>query len=62
MSTFIELPRYRHDDGREPVTDWLEAIRDKTTVWLLCGGDKASQAADIRRARKFRADWKLRQQ
>jgi putative addiction module killer protein len=26
----IELFRYQREDGREPVTEWLESIRDKT--------------------------------
>lgn len=30
-------------------------------VILLCGGDKGSQAADIRRAKAFWAEWKQRQ-
>ncbi|WP_455289887.1 type II toxin-antitoxin system RelE/ParE family toxin [Cupriavidus necator] len=25
----IELLRYRREDGREPFTDWLDAVRDK---------------------------------
>jgi putative addiction module killer protein len=25
----IELFRYRRDDGREPFTEWLDALRDK---------------------------------
>lgn len=25
----FELLRYQRDDGREPVTDWLESLRDK---------------------------------
>ncbi len=25
----IELFRYQRDDGREPFTDWLSALRDK---------------------------------
>jgi putative addiction module killer protein len=32
-----------------------------TFVILLCGGDKASQAKDIERAKEFWADWKRRQ-
>ena len=27
----FEVLRYRTDDGRQPFTDWLESIRDKTT-------------------------------
>lgn len=105
----MELVRYRREDGAEPFTDWLGALRDKTAqarvrvrllriaagnfgdcqsvgegvselrihegpgyrvyfgrhgktlVILLCGGDKASQPADIRRAKEFWADWKRRQ-
>lgn len=30
-------------------------------VVLLCGGSKKSQAADIRKAREFWADWRRRQ-
>ena len=33
----------------------------KVLVVLLCGGDKRSQAADIKRAQEFWADWKRRQ-
>ena len=105
----IELIRYQREDKREPFTQWLEAIRDKTAqarvrvrlrqlqagnfgdsepvgegvselrihigagyrayvarhgtaiVLLLCGGDKASQAADIKRAKAYFADWKRSQ-
>lgn len=105
----IELIRYQREDKREPFTQWLQAIRDKTAqarvrvrlrqleagnfgdiepvgegvselrihvgagyrayvarhgpaiVLLLCGGDKASQAADIKRAKAYFADWKRSQ-
>lgn len=33
----------------------------KTVVLLLCGGDKGSQAADIKRAKDLWAEWKRRQ-
>jgi len=33
----------------------------KTVVILLCGGDKSSQAADIKRAKDFWSEWKRRQ-
>lgn len=33
----------------------------KALVLLLCGGDKGSQAADIKRARGLWAEWKRRQ-
>ena len=33
----------------------------KTVVLLLCGGDKGSQTADIKRAKELWADWKWRQ-
>jgi len=32
-----------------------------SVVVLLCGGDKSSQAADIKRAKDFWAEWKRRQ-
>ena len=105
----IELFRYQRDDGREPFTDWLSALRDKvaqaririrwrqvqagnfgdcepvgegvielrvhvgagyrvycgrhgkTVVLLLCGGDKGSQVADIKRAKELWSEWKRRQ-
>lgn len=105
----IELLRYQRDDGREPFTEWLNALRDKiaqarirvrlrqveagnfgdiepvgdgvselrihvgagfrvycgrhgkTVVILLCGGDKGSQAADIKRAKALWSEWKRRQ-
>lgn len=33
----------------------------KTVVLLLCGGDKGSQAADIKRAKELWLEWKRRQ-
>jgi putative addiction module killer protein len=33
----------------------------KTVVLLLCGGDKASQARDIKQAKELWAQWKRRQ-
>ncbi|KWI50544.1 addiction module killer protein [Burkholderia pseudomultivorans] len=30
MLSKFELLRYRRDDGREPFTEWLNAVRDKT--------------------------------
>jgi putative addiction module killer protein len=33
----------------------------KSFVILLCGGDKGSQAADIKRAKTYWAEWKRRQ-
>lgn len=105
----IELYRYQREDGREPFTEWLEAVRDKvaqarirvrlrqvqagnfgdaepvgegvielrvhvgagyrvycgrhgkSVVLLLCGGDKGSQAADIKRAKELWSEWKRRQ-
>jgi putative addiction module killer protein len=105
----IEVFRYQRDDGREPFTEWLNAVRDKvaqarirvrlrqvqagnfgdcepvgegvmelrvhvgagyrvylgrhgkTVVLLLCGGDKRSQPADIKRAKELWSEWKRRQ-
>ncbi len=105
----IELLRYQREDGREPFTEWLNALRDKAAqarirlrlrqveagnfgdsrpvgegvielrvhvgagyrvyfgrhgmavVLLLCGGDKGSQAADIRQAKALWNEWKRRQ-
>lgn len=105
----IELFRYQREDGLEPLTEWLSALRDKvaqarirvrlrqvqagnfgdiepvgdgvselrihvgagyrvycarhgkTVVILLCGGDKGSQSADIKRAKEFWLEWKRRQ-
>jgi putative addiction module killer protein len=105
----IELYRYQREDGGEPVTEWLDGLRDKiaqarirvrlrqlqagnfgdaepvgegvgelrihvgagyrvyfgrhgkAVVILLCGGDKSSQAADIKRAKAWWLDWKRRQ-
>lgn len=104
-----EVFRYQSVDGQEPVTDWLQSLRDKqaqakvrirlkrleagnfgdceqvgegvlelrehlgagyrvyfgrhgqTIVILLCGGTKKTQAADIRMAKEYWADWKRRQ-
>lgn len=42
---------YRVDYGRH----------GKTVVQLLCGGDKGSQAADIKRAKELWLEWKRRQ-
>jgi putative addiction module killer protein len=105
----IEILRYQRDDGREPFTEWLDALRDKAAqarirvrlrqvqagnfgdcepvgsgvielrvhvgagyrvycgrrgqavVILLCGGDKGSQATDIKRAIELWSEWKGRQ-
>ena len=105
----IELLRYQAEDKTEPVTEWLNSLRDKQAqarlrvrlrrleagnfgdcdtvgegvfelreqvgagyriylgrhgqklVILLCGGDKKSQAADIKTAKRFWAIWKRRQ-
>lgn len=105
----IELLRYQSEDETEPVTEWLNGLRDKQAqarlrvrlrrlesgnfgdcdavgegvfelrehmgsgyriylgrhgqklVILLCGGDKKSQAADIKTAKRFWAIWKRRQ-
>lgn len=34
---------------------------DQAIVILLCGGDKKSQAGDIRATKEYWADWKRRQ-
>jgi putative addiction module killer protein len=105
----VDVLRYQKDDGREPLTEWLSAVRDKTAqaririrlrqlevgnfgdcapvgegvielrihlgagyrvycgqhgktvVILLCGGDKNSQAKDIRLAKELWTEWKRRQ-
>ena len=105
----IELFRYQREDGLEPLTEWLSALRDKVAqarirvrlrqvqagnfgdvepvgdgvselrihvgagyrvycarhgkavVILLCGADKGSQSADIKRAKEFWLEWKRRQ-
>ncbi|HMV85897.1 MAG TPA: type II toxin-antitoxin system RelE/ParE family toxin [Blastocatellia bacterium] len=36
------------------------AMADNTLVVLLCGGDKRTQAADIKQAKKFWADYQQR--
>ena len=105
----IEIFRYQREDGHEPFTQWLDALRDKAAqarirvrlrqvqagnfgdsepvgggvielrvhigaghrvycgrhgramVILLCGGDKSSQATDIKRAMELWSEWKGRQ-
>ncbi len=105
----IEVFRYQTASGQEPVTQWLQSMRDKqaqakirirlkrletgifgdcepvgggvlelrehlgagyrvyfgqhgqSTVILLCGGSKKTQAADIKTAKDYWADWKRRQ-
>ena len=105
----IEVFRYQTGDGREPLTEWLQSLRDKQAqakvrirlkrleagmfgdsepvgdgvielrehlgagyrvyfgrhgqmiVILLCGGTKKTQAADIKTAKEYWADWKRRQ-
>ena len=105
----IEAFRYQAADGREPLTEWLQSLRDKQAqakvrirlkrleagmfgdsepvgegvielrehlgagyrvyygrhgqmiVILLCGGTKKTQAADIKTAKEYWADWKRRQ-
>lgn len=109
MALMIEILRYQRDDGREPFTEWLDAVRDKVAqarirvrlrqvqagnfgdcesvgegvielrvhvgagyrvycgrhgmavVLLLCGGDKGSQVAAIKRAKELWSEWKRRQ-
>jgi putative addiction module killer protein len=104
-----ELLRCQQANGREPFTEWLVTLRDKsaaarirvrlrqieagnfgdcepvgegvielrihvgpgyrvycarhgmTYVILLCGGDKRSQTADIKRAKTLWQEWKRRQ-
>jgi putative addiction module killer protein len=106
----IEVFRYQLENGKEPLTDWLQSLKDKqvqakiririkrlaagnfgdcdpvgegvqelrehlgagyriyfgrhgkTVVILLCGGSKKSQAADIKTAKEYWADWKRRQE
>jgi putative addiction module killer protein len=36
------------------------AMAGRTTVLLLCGGDKRKQAADIKRAIEYWRDYRLR--
>ena len=105
----IEILRYQRDDGYEPLTEWLQSLRDlaaqaririrlrqvqagnfgdvaavgegvselrihvgagyrvyygrhgATVIILLCGGDKSSQTADIKRAKELWSEWKQRQ-
>src|SRR5260370_24084374 len=105
----MELLRYQCENGGEPFTEWLAALRDKaaearirvrlrrveagnfgdcepvgegvtelrvhagagyrvyfgrhgkSVVILLCGGDKSSQGADIKRAKDLWMEWKRRQ-
>lgn len=105
----IEIFRYQLENGKEPLTDWLQSLKDKqaqakiririkrleagnfgdcdpvgdgiqelrehlgagyriyfgrhgkTVVILLCAGSKKSQAADIKTAKEYWADWKRRQ-
>ena len=105
----MELVRYQQENGGEPLTEWLDGLRDKgaqarirvrllrleagnfgdaepvgegvtelrihvgagyrvylgrhgkVTIILLCGGDKGSQTAEIRRAKDLWAEWQRRQ-
>jgi len=105
----VDVLRYQAEDATEPVTEWLNNLRDRQAqarlrvrlrrleaenfgdcdpvgegvfelrehmgtgyrvyfgrhgrqvVILLCGGDKKSQTADIKRAKKYWVDWKRRQ-
>ena len=105
----IEVLRYQAEDATEPVSEWLNRLRDKPAqarlrirlrrleagnfgdcepvgegvfelrehvgagyrvylgrhgqrvVILLCGGDKKSQASDIKRAKALWSDWRRRQ-
>lgn len=105
----IEVFRYQTTSGHEPVTEWLQSLRDRqaqakvrlrlkrieaehfgdcesvgdgvlelrehlgagyrvyfarhgrSIIILLCGGSKKTQAADIKIAKEYWADWKRRQ-
>ncbi len=105
----VDVLRYQAEDATEPITEWLNNLRDRQAqarlrvrlrrlevgnfgdcdpvgegvfelrehvgagyrvyfgrhgrqvVILLCGGDKKSQTADIKRAKKYWVDWKRRQ-
>ena len=105
----VEVLRYQAEDATEPVTEWLNNLRDRQAqarlrvrlrrleaenfgdcdpvgqgvfelrehigagyrvyfgrhgrqvVILLCGGDKKSQTAYIKRAKRYWVDWKRRQ-
>ena len=105
----IEILRYQREDGREPFSEWLNAVRDKVAqarirvrlrqleagnwgdcapvgegvmelrvhvgagyrvycgqhgkvlVLLLCGGDKSSQAKDIKLSKALWSEWKRMQ-
>ena len=61
----IEIRRYRAASGVEPFSDWLLRLRDRQAkarvlVMLLVGGDKRTQATDIRRALEYWQDYKRR--
>ncbi len=105
----VDVLRYQAEDATEPITEWLNNLRDRQAqarlrvrlrrfevgnfgdcdpvgegvfelrehvgagyrvyfgrhgrqvVILLCGGDKKSQTADIKRAKRYWVDWKRRQ-
>jgi hypothetical protein len=45
----------------ERLADIQEAIDRIGTYTVLCGGDKSSQTADIKRAKALWSEWKRRQ-
>jgi len=66
-----EIRTYRTKKGREPFTEWLQSLKDRTNriyfvdqdkriIVLLCGGSKRSQKKDIALAETYWQDLKRR--
>ena len=66
-----ELRYFQTSGGRVPFREWRKSLADRRAgsavrarlerlILLLCGGEKATQAANIERAKEYRRDHEKR--